>query len=167
MNKQKDYVIPFKGLSTGTHQYQFELGKSFFESFEFFESESGKLFVDIELVKESALLDFHFKINGNVDLACDRCLVKFTETVDGEFRLVVKFGEEYAEESDEIIILPAMESSIDLKQYLFEYVNLLLPIKRVHENENDCDPDMMEKLKYLEDQKTDPRWDALKDIKLK
>lgn len=167
MKKQKDFIIPFKGLSTGAHEYLFEIDDTFFDSFEYFESEKGKLDVKLDLIKESSLLDLHFHIKGNVTLSCDRCLGVFDNPVDGDFRLVIKFGDIFAEESDEVVVLPLTESNIDVKQYLFEYINLLLPIKRVHQNENDCDPNMIEKLQNHEELETDPRWDALKNIKLK
>jgi len=167
VKRQKDFVIPFKGLSAGTHQYLFKIDQTFFESFEYFESEKGNLDIEVELIKESALLDFHFHVKGIVELVCDRCMGSFENQIDGKFRLIVKFGETFSEESDEVIILPLSENTIDLKQYVFEYINLLLPIKRAHQDKNDCNPDMLQKLQNHEEQKNDPRWDALKNINLK
>ena len=167
MKRQKDFIIPFKGLSAGTHRYLFEIDQSFFESFEYFESEKGNLDIEVELIKESSLLDFHFYIQGFVELVCDRCLEHFDEQIDGKFRLIVKFGETFAEESDEVIVVPLNENIIYLRQYIFEFINLSLPIKRVHHNKNDCNPDMIKKLQNHEEQKNDPRWDALKNINLK
>jgi uncharacterized protein len=167
VKQQKDFVIPFKGLSTGLHQYTFKIDKAFFESFEYFETETGNINVELELMKEPALLDLHFKLDGIINLVCDRCLGNFSNTINGEFRLIVKFGDAYSEESEEVVVLPNTESSIDIKQFIFEYINLLLPIKRVHVNKIDCDPTMLQKLQNHIEQSNDPRWDALKNIKLK
>ena len=167
MKRQKDFVITFKGLSTGLHQYKFKIDKAFFESFEYFETETGNIDVELELMKEPALLDLHFKLDGIINLVCDRCLGKFNNAINGRFRLIVKFGDTYSEESEEVVVLPNTESSIDIKQFIFEYINLLLPIKRVHVNKIDCDPTMLQKLQNLIEQSSDPRWDALKNIKLK
>lgn len=167
MKKEQDYIIPFKGLSLGDHHFTFEIGEKFFESFEYFESETGKLSIEVDLDKESALLDFQFFIKGVVEVQCDRCLGMSSHPVEGNFRLIVKFGESYFEESEEVIVLPLNENSIDMGQYFFEFINLLLPIKRVHLDENQCDPEMIEKLHANSAQDTDPRWDALKNIKLK
>ena len=60
MKKQKDFIIPFKGLGTGAHEYLFEIDDTFFESFEYFESEKGKLDVKLDLIKESSLLDLQY-----------------------------------------------------------------------------------------------------------
>lgn len=166
MKKEKDYIIPFKGLSTGNHHFSFKIDKKFFESFEFFGSDTGILDVKLELIKETNLLDLHFNIIGTMKLICDRCLSEYKQPIKGEFRLVIKFGETFSEESDEIIVIPANESSIDLKQFIYEYINLLLPIKRVHQNEKDCTPEMIKKLHDFKRQENDPRWEALKNIKL-
>lgn len=166
VKKEKDYTIPFKGLSAGNHHYTFNIGKAFFESYEFFGSDTGRLTVELEMVKESNLLDFHFRINGVMKLTCDRCLSTYKQPVEGDFRLIIKFGETFSEVSDEVIVIPATETSIDVKQYIYEYINLLLPIKRVHQNESDCNPEMIKKLHDLEKQENDPRWDVLKNLKL-
>lgn len=167
MKREQDYIIPFKGLSLGEHQFKFEIDNKFFESFEYFETERGNLIVDLILIKESALLDLNFFIKGNIDLRCDRCLGMFTIPVEGSFKLIIKFGEKYLEESEEVIVLPLSEHSLDISQYLFEFINLMLPIKRVHADESDCDPEMLKKLYNSGAQNIDPRWEALKNIHLK
>lgn len=166
VKKQMDYIIPFKGLSVGSHLFRFEIGKTFFESFDYFEDETGDLTVNLELVKESALMNLFFKIEGNISLKCDRCLTMYNQHVAGDFILIVKFGDTFVEESDEVIVLPVTESSLDVSQFIFEYINLLLPIKTAHPNEGDCDPKMIEKLHNFSKQEIDPRWDGLKNIKL-
>ncbi len=167
MKQEKDFVIPFKGLSLGLHEYWFEVDETFFEGFDYFETETGNVNVALEFLKESSLLNLHFKLDGRVKLVCDRCLGDLTKKIKGSFRMVVKFGEIYSEESEEVIILPNAESSIDVRQYIFEYINLLLPIKRAHKNKKDCDPSMLEKIQTHKVQINDSRWDALKDLKLK
>jgi uncharacterized metal-binding protein YceD (DUF177 family) len=163
----EDFVIPFKGLGTGDHHFTFKIDNSFFESFEYFESERGQVNVDLDLIKETNLLDLHFNMQGVVSLACDRCLDIIDFPVKGEFRLIVKFGEDYLEESEEVIVIPVNESKLDVSQYLFEYINLMLPIKRVHKKLSDCNQQIIEKLENYSKPQTDPRWDALKNMKLK
>lgn len=167
VNTMEDFILPFKGLGTGNHRFKFKIDNTFFESFEYFESEKGSIQVDLDLIKETNMLDLHFKLEGNVSLACDRCLENFDLPVKGEFRLIVKFGEEYLEESDEVIVIPSNESRLDLRQYLFEYINLMLPIQRVHKNQDECNQQVIEKLENYSRPQTDPRWEALKNMKLK
>ena len=166
-----EFTIPYKGLSTGNHSFDFEIGKQFFESFEYFEGIDGKLKAHVELLKEPNLMNFNIHLQGEMDLRCDRCLDIFRQSIGGDFTLIVKFGETYEEESEEVIILPLTENRIDLSQYFFEYINMLLPIQKIHpdkENgESGCDPKMIERLNQYSEQKEDPRWEALKKLKLK
>jgi uncharacterized metal-binding protein YceD (DUF177 family) len=100
-------------------------------------------------------------------LACDRCLTEFEFPLNGDFNLIIKFGDEFVEESEDVLIIPAQESRIDVSQYIFEFINLLLPIKRVHPVIDQCDQTVIEKLAKYSEKKLDPRWDALKNIKHK
>jgi uncharacterized metal-binding protein YceD (DUF177 family) len=166
-----DFTIPYKGLSTGNHSFDFIIGKQFFESFEYFEGIDGNLNASLELLKEPNLMDFSIHLQGEVNLQCDLCLDIFKQSVEGDFKLIVKFGETFEEESDEVIILPLTENRIDLSQYFFEYINMLIPLQKIHpdkENgESGCDPKMIEQLNQYSEQKEDPRWEVLKKLKLK
>ena len=166
-----EFTIPYKGLSTGNHSFDFEIGKQFFESFEYFEGIGGNLKAHVELLKEPSMMNFNIHLQGKVDLRCDRCLDYFEQSIEGDFILIVKFGETFEEESDEVVVLPITDNRIDLGQYFFEYINMLLPIQKVHpdkENgESACDPKMIEWLNQYSEQKEDPRWEALKKLKLK
>ncbi|MCB2207311.1 MAG: DUF177 domain-containing protein [Bacteroidetes bacterium] len=161
------YAIPFKGLGVGQHHFTFEIDATFFEKFDFQDIKSGSAKVLLDLTRESALMDMHFNIKGTFEVTCDRCLGNYMQPIEGEFRLIVKFGDDYEEESDEVVIIPKTESRIDLSQYIYEYVNLLLPIQRKHPNIEDCDPEMIEKINKHSKPEVDPRWEKLKNIKLK
>jgi len=165
------YSIPFKGLSVGNHSFDFEVGKSFFEDFDYFEGTSGELFVHIDLLKDAALMNLSIQMQGELNLQCDRCLDTFKQTVNGTFSLYIKFGEAFEEESDEVIVLPLTENRIDMGQYFFEYINMLLPLKKIHPDksngESGCDLKMIEQLNQYSEPQEDPRWAALKKLKLK
>ena len=70
-----------------------------------------------------------------------------------------------------LLLLPADEHELDLKQYIYEYIHLALPIKRVHPDDKNgkstCDPEMLKKLKehiVNNENENDPRWDELKKL---
>jgi uncharacterized metal-binding protein YceD (DUF177 family) len=101
--------------------------------------------------------------------------VQFDLPISGDYRLIVKVGgHETGDEDDDIITIAANEHELDLQQYIYEYIALSLPIKRVHpelKGKSSCDPDTVKKLKkFLTDKEsedpTDPRWNGLKNIKL-
>lgn len=170
MGKTSEFVIPFKGLKVGIHKYNFKIDNKFFESFDYPELKKGIIDVDLTLNREENMLTLEFNIQGKVEVACDRCAGLFYQPIEGIRQLIVKFGEQEFEESDEVIVIPESEHQIDLSHFLYEYIILMLPYKKVHDPENigseACDPKVLEKLNNMSgESKTDPRWDALKKIK--
>lgn len=168
MKVLKDFNIPFVGLKEGFHDFTFNIDGKFFESFEYSEINEGKIHVLISLEKQDRIMIFNFTIEGYVVVPCDRCLTDMEYAVEGKERLLVKFGPEWKEETEEILIIPETDSHIDLSKFIYEYIMLMLPYKRVHpEGEGLCDAKMIQKLEHFAEEKQDPRWDALKELKLK
>ena len=165
-----EYIIPVAGLGLGSHRYTFKIDDAFFNNFEYSDIDKGLLNLVVDLVKESNLLDFKFHFNGYLELVCDRCLEKYNQHVKNDYRLIVQYSDKYEEISDEIVTVPSGENNIDLSQYIFEYINLMLPIKKVHPDDDEgnstCKQEMIDRLNEYSEQKNDPRWDALKNIKL-
>ncbi len=170
LKRMIEYIIPVAGLGLGSHRYTFEIDKAFFSNFEYFDTDNGLLNLIVELEKESNLMDFKFHFKGWVELKCDRCLEKFKMDIEDDFRLIVKYADGFEEISDEVITIPNNESSIDLSQYIYEYINLMLPIKKVHPDDEDgnssCNSDMIDRLNKYSKKEGDPRWDALKKLNL-
>ena len=168
MKVLKDFTIPFVGLKEGNHDFTFDIDEKFFDSFEYSEINNGKVRVLVSMEKQSRMMIFNFTIKGVVVVACDRCLSDMEYPVNGSERLIVKFGQEWKEETDEILIIPQTDSHIDLSQFIYEYIMLMLPYKRVHtEGEGICDAEMIGKLEQHTEPEPDPRWDALKELKLR
>jgi len=165
------YAIPLSGLKEGLHNIDFEIGKEFFEKFEESEVKEGSLIANVEIEKRSSHADLFIRISGDVILCCDRCLEMFSQPVDCENRLLVKFGKSLDDIDPDILSVPADEHELDLTQHFYEYIHLALPIRRVHPEDSDgnstCDPEMIRKLEeYIIEKKknTDPRWDELKKL---
>jgi len=167
------HKIEFAGLKVGKHQFSFELNKEFFENFSFFDFNNISLKVDIDLIKKSNLLELNFYAKGSVNVNCDMTNEPFDMPFDKEDFLVVKFGQEYNDEDNEILVLPFGEHKIILDQYLYELVILSLPRKRVHPGVEDgtLESEIIEILDELKPSglglETDPRWEKLKKIKNK
>jgi uncharacterized protein len=171
MNYMKEFLISFSGLSLGKHEYEFEIKDKFFESLEYSEIKKGNVHLDMTLEKHSVMLILNFSFKGEVTVMCDRCADDFEIPVEGENRLIVKFGPEPGEESEDIIVIGEGEHEIDISQYIYEYITLALPLQRIHgDDENGvslCDPEVLKKLEEISvkhEQGTDPRWDALKGL---
>jgi len=168
------YIVRFSGLSEGEHDYSFELDKKFFASFEQTEIEQGKVHAALVLEKEAGIMVLHIHLKGEVEVICDRCLDPFMTPIQSDQHLILKRGDTPGEIEDDVIVIGKEDHEIDVKQYLYEYVMLALPYKRIHPfDENGmstCNPRMIEKLEAHQERKDDqknhpdPRWNALKEI---
>lgn len=175
MKKLKDFTIQFVGLKDGKHLLEYKINKTFFEVFEYDEFNNVEIDATVELNKKPTLLEFNFKINGLVRVNCDLTNEPYDETVNGDFDLVVKFGEDYNDENEDILIIPHGEYEINIAQYLYELIVLSTPSKRIHPGVKDgtLQSDILDKLEELSpklEEKTsnedeiDPRWDTLKKL---
>jgi len=163
------YIIPLTGLKEGRHTYNFEIGKSFFAQFEGSEITEGDLMATVELDKRASHFDLRIKISGHVDIPCDRCLELYSQTVGSENRLLIKTGSKWEEDDPDMLTIPVDEHELDIKQYLYEFICLSLPLQKVHpadaNGKSTCNPEMLEKLKAHEAKgESDPRWDELKKL---
>jgi len=165
------YTIPLSGLKEGRHIFDFEINKEFFEQFEGSEIQEGSLTAHIEMDRRKTHLDLLIKIKGEVLICCDRCLDMFLQPLESENRLLVKFGKDDGITDPDILLVDAGEHELDIKQDLYEYILLALPIKRIHPDDeagkSSCSPEMLKKLKehiVEKDPEADPRWDALKKL---
>jgi uncharacterized protein len=154
VNKQGRYIIPFGGLNEGEHEFNFLIDNKFFEIYEFPEIREGEVEIQVTLIKKTNLLELIFVLNGNLKVTCDRCLDDFMLPITYKTTLYVNFGSNYSEVDENIIIIPYSESQIDISQYIYEFINLSLPIRRIHPEDSEgkslCNKVMLEKLnQYL------------------
>ncbi len=182
MKANKEYLIPFVGLKQGKHQFEFEIDKTFFDGFDFDEYNNVNIKVDLVLEKKSTMLELSFKHKGTVNVPCDLSNEDFDLPVKGKLSLIVKFGDEFNNDNDEMLILPHGEYQVDVSQYIYEMIVLSVPLKRIHPGIKDgtLDAEILDKLNELAPKKekkvekekkedeqkenTDPRWDELKKL---
>lgn len=173
MKVNKEFLIQFAGLKLGKHQFEFDINKKFFDDFGFDEYNDVNVKVNMVLEKKSMMLELSFKHKGTVNVPCDLTNEDFDLPIKGKLDLIVKFGEEYNNEHDEILVLPHGEYEIDVTQYIYEMIVLSVPSKRVHPGVKDgtLDTSVLNKLKELapkeenkKEENNDPRWDDLKKL---
>jgi uncharacterized metal-binding protein YceD (DUF177 family) len=168
----RSYLITLNGFEEGHHSYDLEITREFFDLFEESEIREGELVAVIDLEKCSSNIDLTIRISGKVKVCCDRCLEMFDHPVECENRLLVRVGKVFDDSDPEVITVPSSEHELDIKQYLYEFILLALPIQRLHPDDDDgrstCNPVMLQKLgEYLvegENDKYDSRWDELKKL---
>jgi len=140
------YKIPLRELSVGAHAYEFALDNIFFKNIEGPEVPKGKVNVCLTVKKGGQAFEMNFDIKGVVQIPCDRCLDDMDQEIECKNQLIVKFGKDYAEESDKIIVIPEAEGEINLAWFLYEFIALTIPIRHVHPA-GKCSKGMVSKLK--------------------
>ncbi|MBJ34352.1 MAG: hypothetical protein CMC90_00410 [Flavobacteriaceae bacterium] len=165
------YLIKFSGLREGMHIYNYELGNKFFKNFDYYDFLDAKLFAKLELEKQSTLLNLKFTFYGEIEVQCDVSMENFTLDMKTDHSVVVKFKDDIISTDDKVIFLPAASHSIDVSHLIYESIILAVPQKKVHPGiENgSLKSDIVKKLEALKPkknfkEKTDPRWDKLKDL---
>ena len=175
MDQLSKYRIVYQGLSVGLHEFDFEIDDLFFESLEYSDIKKGSLKAKVYLNKKSTFLELDFKIDGYVELICDRCLDEYKQPVNYEGKLYVKFSEKEDELADDVICLLPTDHELDISHYIYESINLSIPLKRVHPDDGEgnvtCNPEMLEKLENYKtgepaDDDIDPRWEDLRNLKV-
>ena len=175
MKKEKEYIIPFKGLKEGIHEFNFSIDNFFFSMIENSMYENGNIKVNLSLNKMANMLILDFNIAGTVLSICDNCLEILDVPIKCKEKIYVKFGEEYDEPSEDIIILPYTEHEFDVSKIIYDLIVTSLPIRHIHSNGKNgnqkCNPEMIEKLKeysvyepHSGYENKDPRWNDLKKI---
>lgn len=174
MKELKEYTIPFVGLKLGKHLFKYEITQSFFDHFEYDEFNDTKVDLTVELDKKSTLLEFSLDFKGFVNVNCDLTNEPFDQPISGNYHFVVKFGEEYNDENEDILIIPHGTHQVNIQQFVYESLVLSLPAKRIHPGVTDgtLKSDILKKLEELspkgdapsQNEETDPRWDNLKNL---
>ena len=171
MKSLSPYLIKFSGLKDGLHCFNYELGNKFFKNFDYYDFLDAKLLANLELEKKSTLLNLKFSFSGEIDVQCDVSMESFALKLETDYSVVVKFKDNIISSDDKVVFLPAGSHSLDVSRMIYESIVLAVPQKKVHPGiENGTlKSDIAEKLKNLKPkknfkEKTDPRWDKLKDL---
>ena len=169
----REYCLQFVGLKEGKHHFEFKINNSFFEDFDYEEFQSADILSNVVLVKKGTHLELDITIKGKVNVSCDLTLEPFDLPIANSVSIVVKFGDDFEEIDENLIIIPSGSHEIDIKQYIYECIVLAVPQKKIHPGVNDgtLDSEILDKLNDLktkqdinEDKDIDPRWDKLKEL---
>lgn len=163
--ENRSYIVDLRNKITDKTEMEYRLDDAYFESLGTPEVKKGCVNVFVSINKEIDSFIFRFKIRGQVIVPCDRCLDDMVQPVSSDEQITVKFGEEYSDEGEDLVVIPELEGVIDLSWIMYEFIALAIPMKHVHED-GECDAKMVDKLNehflVSDGEKTDPRWDALK-----
>ncbi len=175
----KKYKIELFNLSLGEHEYVFDFDDEFLNNFgnSFVKNGAGE--IKTGLIKTETFIELEFEITGSIELICDRSLDLFDFPLQLTEKLVFKYGEEIDNrEEDEMIFIPWNPHSINIAQFVYEFISVAIPLKKLHPRYNNEDLSIEDHLIYssgkqsdsnkypgIKEDEIDPRWQRLKELK--
>lgn len=167
----REFTINIMSLDNSRHEFDFPIKPDFFEHFPNSLVEKGNGEASLLIDKSETMMHLHFHIAVEVELVCDISLEKFHHPIGMDKEVIIKFGEEDMELSEDVIVIHRESASINVANFIYEFISLEMPMKRIHPNLKDVDrddwvytdkstDDTEEKKKEI-----DPRWEALKKLK--
>lgn len=189
MGKFSAFMLPLKSLAPGTHEFSYHLDKQFFVDMESTDVRDADLTVNLTVRYDGDVYALDFAITGTVTLICDRCLDELLYPIEASYKVTVKLGDDYNDDSDELLEIPASDAALNVSYMIYDTVTLAIPIKHVHPmgkcnramsavlrkhraRANDEDAELENELmEGIDDDDptdeapaSDPRWDALKKL---
>ena len=169
------YKIKLGSITNGKNSFSFEIKDQFFEAFTLSDVEHAEIIATALLDKDGEKLALTLTIDGKINkLLCDICTEEISINITAEINVLIKITDEDLMSTDQILYIKNSDNSIDLKQLIFELIILNLPKKRQHplnkQGEITCNQEMVDLIKRYtikQEKSSDPRWDALKGLKLK
>jgi uncharacterized metal-binding protein YceD (DUF177 family) len=171
------YKIEIASLKIQDYSYTFTIEDSFFANFPHSIIERGKLVANLRLRKSETMIELDFAIQGKAELLCDRSLEPFEQALKVQEKLILKFSDHNEEITDELEFIARGTTDINVAQYLYEFISLAVPVKKLHPKfRNEPDDEADEILVYSSEsadnqvdksaeENIDPRWQALKKLK--
>ena len=171
--------LSISSLPFGKQEFNYHVDGEFFNEIEASEVRSGSVDVALPVTHtQEGIYELDFVCNGVITIPCDRCLDDMEHMVDTDYLLTVKMGDALDDSVDGVLVIPSSWRTLDLAPLVRDTVLLSLPMTHCHENEDDCNADMLNVLdshsvEVVPDDDdnpqsvtngTDPRWEALKKL---
>ena len=153
MDTLKAYILPLKGLKPGIRQFDYQIGRSFFENFEGSVVKECKISGKLAFDKRPNMIVLDFSIEGTIQTECDNCLEVIDLPINGNQQLMVKYSVEEQEEEEDVIYIHPETSLLSTANHFYELIHLSIPIRKVKydcdEFPEDCEFNLLDN--YIED----------------
>ena len=168
----REFDINIQSLANGEHEFRFEITESLlnFSEQNIVEGWRGECMVHMS--KSETMMTLRFDISARIDLICDVSLKPYEQDVKVEKELIIKFGDEVKELSEDVLVIPWETQQLNTAEYIYEFLLLAVPMKKIHPDLADKErPELIFVAESDEegddegDDAIDPRWDALKKLK--
>jgi uncharacterized metal-binding protein YceD (DUF177 family) len=170
---RRDYDIAFVGLPPGIHEFEYSIDDKFFEAYQEQEFRKCAATVKLTLEKNSSFMMLLFEVGGSLSAACDRCGNDLPLELWDEFKVIVKLVENpdkmnEEEEDPEVYYISRGESLLSVKEWIFDFVNLSVPMQKMCNDEEmggpHCNKEVLDMLKKLNVNNTDTPKGIWKDL---
>ncbi len=177
MNNRRNYDIAFVGLKPGIHEFEYEINDKFFAEYQEQDFNNASTHVKLTLDKKTGFMLLKFEVGGKIDVTCDRCGNNLPLDLWDEFNIVVKMVEDpeqmnEQEEDPDVYYISRGESHINVSDWIYEFVNLSIPMQRMCKLEDiggpHCNKEvlaMLNKLDAQNDRSENPIWKDLEKFK--
>lgn len=139
------YNVPLASIPEGKIERVFVCKQEFFKALENNEILDSDVNVRLTIVHKNSAYDCTFEVSGEIKVMCDRCLEPISHAVDTQYHITIKYGYEYDDSSDELLILPQEETMLNVASMIHDTIVLTLPIRRIHAP-GECNPEMEAKI---------------------
>ncbi|HEX2607510.1 MAG TPA: DUF177 domain-containing protein [Flavisolibacter sp.] len=141
MSSRREYEIAFVGLKPGVHEFTYEITDRFFEEYGAQDFKDVNAQVRLLLEKSNSFMQLRFEIGGKADVSCDRCNNELPLQLFDEFLMTIKMVEDpdpmnEQEEDPDVFYISRTESHVDVKNWIYEFINLSIPMQKTCEYEN-------------------------------
>jgi uncharacterized metal-binding protein YceD (DUF177 family) len=177
MSRSREFEIAFVGLKPGSHEFVYSIADEFFEPFQQQDFRNCKANIKLTLDKQTGFMLLKFEIGGTLEVNCDRCNSNLPLQLWDEFNIIVKMVEEPEKMNEEgvdpdVYYISRGESHLDLKNWIYEFINLSIPMYKVCEYEKMDGPhcnkaaiEMLKKMEHEDEVKENPIWKGLEKFK--
>ncbi len=132
MSKFGSYSIQLKTMEIGESVLEYHLDNEFFEAIGEEAIQKGNINAKVRVVKSSKQSELFFELEGKVVVLCDRCLEEMDQPIKTSGHLIVRMGKEFMDDGDDIVVIPEEQGVINVSWFMYEFVELAIPIKHVH-----------------------------------
>jgi uncharacterized metal-binding protein YceD (DUF177 family) len=177
MSSRRAFEIAFVGLKPGVHEFNYTVDDTFFEDYQEQDFRNVEAHIRLLLEKNNGFMILRFQVGGKAEVTCDRCSNELPMQLFDDFTVTVKMTEEPEimndqEEDPDVYYISRGESHLDVKNWIYEFVNLSLPMQKTCEYENMDGPycneaarEMLKNMRPDEGPKENPLWKGLEKFK--
>lgn len=132
MGKFSDYKLMLKSLPLGKHDFEYHLDKQFFTNMENQDVRDADVKVALEVNHSNDAYQLAFHLTGTLTVLCDRCLDELPLEIDATYNLTVKYGDDYDNESDTLLVIPESDNYLNVAYMIYDTAVLAIPPRHVH-----------------------------------